>query len=113
MKNCVEQIKVLQNTDLFITHCGMNSVNESLYYGVPTVLFPQHSEQGLVAKRVNDLGAGIILERNNSKSINDAVIQVMNYNKYKEKASELSQSFKNAGGAKKAADMILNVINSI
>lgn len=37
----------------------------------------------------------------------------MNNNKYKEKASELSQSFKNPGGAKKAADMILNVISSI
>lgn len=59
VKNSVEQIKVLQNTDVFITHCGMNSVNDSLYYGVTMVLFPQHSEQGLVAKRVHVLGAGI------------------------------------------------------
>lgn len=33
----------------------MNSVNESLYYGVPMVLFPQHIEQGLVAKRTAEL----------------------------------------------------------
>lgn len=28
----VEQIEVLQNTDVFITHCGMNSVSESLLF---------------------------------------------------------------------------------
>ena len=39
IKNIVDQINVFQNTDVFIAHCGMNSVNESLYYGVPMVLF--------------------------------------------------------------------------
>ncbi|HBA02769.1 MAG TPA: glucosyltransferase, partial [Clostridium sp.] len=77
VKNSVEQIIVLQNTDVFITHCGMNSVNESLYYGVPMVLYPQHEEQGMVAKRVADLKAGIFLKGNNPKSIKDAVLQVM------------------------------------
>lgn len=47
----VDQLKVLQQADVFITHCGMNSVSESLYFGVPTVLFPQHSEQMMVANR--------------------------------------------------------------
>ena len=62
IKNSVNQIEVLQNSDVFITHCGMNSVNESLYYGVPMVLFPQHSEQKMVCDRVYDLEAGIILK---------------------------------------------------
>ncbi|WP_294395553.1 hypothetical protein [uncultured Clostridium sp.] len=31
IKNNVKQTIVLQNTYVFITHCGMNSVNESLY----------------------------------------------------------------------------------
>lgn len=62
IKNKVEQIKVLQNTDVFITHSGMNSVNESLYYGVPMVLFPQHQEQRMVAERVVTLGAGVYLK---------------------------------------------------
>ncbi len=47
----------------------MNSVNESLYYGVPMVLFPQHSEQRMVAKRVVHLGAGIMLKEDKSESI--------------------------------------------
>jgi len=113
VRNSVEQIIVLQSTDVFVTHCGMNSVNESLYYGVPMVLYPQHEEQGMVAKRVADLKAGIFLKGNNPKSIKDAVLQVMDNDDYKKNAYKLAEGFKNAGGAKKAADSILKVIDAI
>lgn len=59
----VEQLKVLQQTEVFITHCGMNSISESLYFGVPSVLFPLHSEQAMVANRVAELNAGKILSQ--------------------------------------------------
>lgn len=110
VKNSVEQIVVLQNTDVFITHCGMNSVNESLYYGVPMVLYPQQEEQRMVAKRVADLKAGIFLKGNNPQYIKDAVLQVMDNDDYKKNANKIEKSFKSAGGAKKAADFILKVI---
>jgi MGT family glycosyltransferase len=109
VKNNVDQISVLRNTDVFITHCGMNSVNESLYYGIPMILFPQHSEQMMVANRVNDLGAGIMLNKNKVKFIKEKVIQVINNNEYKENANKLAQSFHNTGGVKKAADTILEI----
>lgn len=49
----VDQIAVLEKADVFLSHCGMNSVNESLYYQVPLVMYPQTSEQGGVATRVS------------------------------------------------------------
>ncbi len=110
VKNSVEQITILQKTDVFVTHSGMNSVNESLYYGVHMVLFPQHSEQRMVANRVVHLGAGIMLKEDKSESIKKAVFQVINDNEYKENATKLSKSFYNAGGSKKAADVILQII---
>lgn len=110
VENSVEQIIILQEADVFITHCGMNSVNESLYYGVPMVLFPQHSEQRMVANRVADLGAGLMLKENNTEYIKDAVFKVMNDSEYKQNANRLSKSFYDAGGSKKAADVILQVI---
>jgi len=113
VKNSVRQIVVLQDTDVFITHCGMNSVNESLYYGVPMILYPQQEEQGMVAKRVSDLGAGIFLKGNNPKYIKDAVLQVMDNKDYKKSANKLAGSFKNAGSAKKAANFILKAIDDI
>ena len=42
----------------------MNSVSESLYFGVPLVLFPQTSEQNGVANRTAELGAGLFLKEN-------------------------------------------------
>lgn len=107
----VEQIKVLQEVDVFISHCGMNSVNESLYYGVPLVLYPQQSEQGMVSTRVAELGAGFILKNDKPKNIKEAVFEVINNKQYKENAQKLSNSFKNAGGADKAVDAILQIIN--
>lgn len=48
----VDQIAVLQQADVFVSHCGMNSASESLYFGVPLVMLPQTAEQSGVAERV-------------------------------------------------------------
>lgn len=37
----VDQPDILSRADVFITHCGMNSVSESLYMATPLVLYPQ------------------------------------------------------------------------
>lgn len=106
----VDQIQVLQSADVFLSHCGMNSVNESLYYKVPLVLFPQTAEQGGVARRVSDLQAGIYLKEDSAAAIREAVETVLGNPVYKENAAKISKSFHNAGGAKMAADVILHTI---
>ncbi len=111
VENTVDQIKTLQNTDVFITHCGMNSVNESLYYGVPMVLFPQQSEQRAVAQRVSDLGAGVMLKKDSPELIEKSVSMIMDNKDYRDKAKEIGKSFRKAGGAKKGADVILKIID--
>ncbi len=105
----VDQIAVLQKADAFLTHCGMNSVNEGLYFEVPLVLFPQTPEQGGVARRVSDLEAGIYLEKNTPNQIKETVHLVLTDQKYKKNASAISESFHKCGGAKEAADAILKV----
>jgi len=54
----VPQIEVLKNADIFLTHCGMNSVNESLFAGVPMVAMPFVNDQTENAKRIVELGLG-------------------------------------------------------
>ena len=110
VSNFVNQIDVLQQADVFISHCGMNSVNESLYYEVPLVMFPQTAEQGGVARRVADLGAGVHLEKNNATKIRNAVDIVLSDQKYKDNAIKISKGFKKCGGPKEAADAILALI---
>src|SRR5262249_40511123 len=41
----VPQLEILPRTQVFVTHGGMNSTMESLYYGVPMVVIPQMIEQ--------------------------------------------------------------------
>ncbi|KRG14705.1 macrolide family glycosyltransferase [Lederbergia galactosidilytica] len=107
VKNSVDQISTLQTADIFITHCGMNSVSESLYFGVPMVLFPQHSEQRIIADRVAELGAGVKLKGRKSKHLAAAVVRILENQTFRENAQKLSETFRNAGGAKRAADVIL------
>lgn len=102
----VDQIAVLNQADVFLTHCGMNSVNESLYYKVPLVMFPQTSEQEGVATRVEQLGAGVRLKHINAKSIKETIENVLNTKSYYEQATQISQGFHKCTGAKGAADKI-------
>ncbi|MEE3408365.1 MAG: macrolide family glycosyltransferase [Erysipelotrichaceae bacterium] len=98
----VDQMAVLSIADAFITHCGMNSASEGLYFGVPLVLFPQTSEQGAVAKRVEELGAGVRLKSISGEDVLDALSKVISDPQFKTEAERVSESFKACGGAEEA-----------
>ena len=98
----VDQMAVLSIADAFITHCGMNSASEGLYYGVPLVLFPQTPEQNAVAKRVEELGAGVRLKSISEEDVLDALTKVINEPQYKAGAERISDSFKRSGGMEEA-----------
>ena len=104
----VDQIAVLQKADAFLTHCGMNSASEGLYYGVPLVMLPKTSEQGAVATRTEQLGAGIRLGKTTPGAILEAVETVLNDPSYRENAKRICEGFRSCTGAKGAADKIEN-----
>lgn len=105
----VDQIAVLEQTDVFVTHCGMNSVSESLWFGVPMVLLPQTTEQGGVAARVEQLGAGIRPEQGSAAALRSAVEQVLNTPDYRKNAEGIAAGFRNCSGTRGAAEKILSV----
>ena len=105
----VDQMAVLSIADAFITHCGMNSVSEGLYFSVPLVLFPQTPEQDAVAKRTEDLGAGVRLKSISETDIMDALSSVINDPKYKNEAERISESFRSSGGAAEAKTFLEEV----
>jgi MGT family glycosyltransferase len=49
---------VLRQSAGFITHAGINSTMEALYYGVPMLTLPQMPEQAVNADRAAALGLG-------------------------------------------------------
>ena len=102
----VDQMAALSISDAFITHCGMNSASEALCNGVPLVLYPQTPEQGAVARRVEELGAGVMLRSAAPADIRSAVETVLGDGRYREAALRISESFKACGGVREAADFI-------
>ena len=105
----LDQIAVLESADVFVTHCGMNSVSEALFYAVPLVLFPQTPEQRGVANRVLSCGAGILLPSTKPDTILSCIETVLNQPDYRECAKKISQSFHNCGGVDAAVDFIERV----
>ena len=105
----IDQIAVLEKADIFVSHSGMNSVSESLYFEVPLALLPQTTEQNGVAERVCQLGAGIKINKLNGKSVLDVVNKILSDSSYKNNATKISYGFKNSSGAKGAVDKILEV----
>ena len=108
----VDQMAVLSIADAFITHCGMNSASEGLYFGVPLVLFPQTPEQDSVAKRTEELGAGVRLESISGEDILDVLKKVIDEPQYKEGAERISESFKSCGGTAEARAFLEQVAQS-
>lgn len=112
VESYVDQLNVLSKADVFITHCGMNSVSESLYMATPMVLYAQTNEQEAVARRVREIGAGIYLKDDSVEGIRDTVKKILNTSAYKDSARECSDDFRNCPGVKGAADFIENAPHS-
>ena len=102
----VDQIAVLEKTDVFLSHCGMNSASEGLYFGVPLVMLPKTTEQSGVAARVAQLEAGIPLKKTTPQAIREAIITVLTDPQYRENAAKIAEGFRSCPGAKGAADKI-------
>ncbi len=108
----VPQLEVLRKSDVFITHGGMNSVHEALWFGVPTVIVPQAADQKFVSKRLDALGAGIRIAKDevNAERLRNAVEKILATPSYKEVSATLGDTLRKAGGAQKAAAEIQEFI---
>lgn len=113
VENFVPQLAILDRVDGFITHGGMNSMQEALLAGVPMVAIPQQPEQAIVASRLNTLGAGIGLQLTppygdvSADDLRNAVIQILDDAQYTEKSQLLGQALREAGGAERATALLL------
>ena len=80
---------------MFITHCGMHGVLESIYYGVPMVGMPVFIDQGDVLRRMLDEGIGVGVDKQASgDELYSAIVEVRDNIKYKKNIDRLSAVFK-------------------
>jgi MGT family glycosyltransferase len=104
----VPQLEILQRAALFITHGGMNSVSEGLYYGVPLLPIPQSADQPWVARRVVQLGAGKMLHRSrvNTHRLSDVAEEILALHSYTQTSARLGNTLRAAGGYVRAVDAV-------
>ena len=100
----VPQTQLLTDVDIFITHGGLNSTQEGLLSGIPIIVIPQRYDQFDNARRVEQLEAGIFLDKNKitvdvlKNAVNDIVV---NREKYKKGVDKIVESFNEARNNRK------------
>ncbi|MEQ4724794.1 macrolide family glycosyltransferase [Nonomuraea sp. B19D2] len=102
----VPQPEVLARAALFVTHGGMNSVNEAMYAGVPMLVVPQGADQPLVARRVVELGAGLSIRTQDAAAgpVNALAGRLLIEPRFRAAAGALQVAQREAGGYLRAAD---------
>lgn len=106
------QLELLKKATLTITHAGMNTTLESLSNGVPMVAIPVANDQPGIAARIAYTGVGevVSLKELSVPKVRSAIVKVLTQESYKQRAIELQEAIVRAGGTKRAADIIEQVV---
>ena len=92
------QQEILQHKNLkaFITHGGLLSTMEALYYGKPIIGIPFFNDEKLNVARAESQGYGLTLDYDllSEASLKEAVDTMFNNSSYRENAEKLSVIFK-------------------
>ncbi|MBD1805309.1 hypothetical protein H6F98_07590 [Microcoleus sp. FACHB-SPT15] len=106
------QLEVIAKASLTITHGGLNTVLDSLSHGVPLVAMPITFEQPGNAARIRWTGTGemIAISRLSVSKLQTAIQQVLAEESYRYNARRIQEAIAQAGGVRRAADIIEQVI---
>jgi len=108
----VPQIEVLQHADVFLTHCGMNSVNEAMTYGVPMVAMPFINDQISNAKRIAELEIGKKVRSfpSSGRQLYKTVKDVCNDAHIRKRSAEVQNLLKNEATLEEAVSQIEKIL---
>ncbi|MCP2253209.1 glycosyltransferase, MGT family [Prauserella aidingensis] len=98
------QLDVLEHAAVFVSHAGMGSAAESLWFGVPTVLVPQAVDQSANAAMLAAIGAGVQPDEPwDAPTLRAAVDAALGKAR---RARELRDEVRAGGGIDRAADAV-------
>jgi MGT family glycosyltransferase len=104
----IPQLEMLKHAKAFITHCGMGGTLEGLYHAVPMVGVPNLGEQAMNAARLEELGVGRHIPRDQvtAEGLRDAVAVLTTDAQVARRVTDIRTEILAAGGTKKAADLV-------
>lgn len=96
------------NVRSFVSHCGINSAHESMAAGTPIVGIPMLADQCDMAIRIQDAGAGLVLNKLtfSTADLRSAIECVLTDPTFLAPIPALQKSFDMAGGIAHAANLI-------
>ncbi len=96
------------NVAVFLSHCGINSVYESVHAGKPIVGIPMFADQRDMAVRVADAGLGVRLDKRTftADALRAAIVRVMHDESFRRAMPAAQRALAEAGGVRRAADLI-------
>lgn len=101
------QPAVLARATAFLSHAGMNSTMESLYYGVPLVTFPQMPEQDANARRTEELGLGrVVPPEVTAEVLRKTVDEIAGDEWIRGNVAAMSETVRSGGGPAGGADAL-------
>jgi UDP:flavonoid glycosyltransferase YjiC (YdhE family) len=111
----VAVLDLLPHLDAVVCHGGLNTVCESLAYGVPLVVAPIKHDQPVNAAQVAAAGAGIRIRfpRVRPDQLRAAILAVLDDPGYRGAAARVRDSFTAAGGAAAAADRLVALASTV
>jgi UDP:flavonoid glycosyltransferase YjiC (YdhE family) len=104
----VPQPLVLDHSDVFLTHAGMNSSLEGLAAGVPMALAPRSREQRFLARRLVTLGVGahIDVRQGDPQALRQAITALADDPAVRAAATGWREHLKATDGPRLAADLL-------
>jgi MGT family glycosyltransferase len=106
-----DQLEALRKADAFVSHGGMNSVQEAIVSEVPMVVMPQLFDQITSAKRVAELGCGSVIAEDDLADLRAAVEKVSQDQGVVENLRRQKYYSNISGGANRAADIIMSLVS--
>ena len=105
---------MLRVADAFVTHAGMGSCTEALWYAVPMAAIPQAIDQPLNAARLEELTVGrhLTADPPSPRDIRDAIRYVATDPDVRGRIDAVRDELHSVGGPTRAADAVENLANA-
>lgn len=103
---------VLPRSKIIIHHGGMGTAHSAVVHGLPQIVVPHAADQRIQARRVSEAKVGLHLTAHDVRrgQLRDGVHALMQADWVRSNARQLAERMAALGGAKRAADLIVEAL---
>lgn len=114
VRSYVPQLEILQHAATCIHHGGMATIMDCISLGIPMVVIPQAANQQPNARRIAEVGLGMLLDKAavTAELLQDAVTQVLINPAFRVRALQMQKDASLSGGFQAAADALQNFVKT-